>query len=245
MRKNRAYFRYKGIDSRDMYLYIVNDISFPSPEADIEFVEVLGRDGELAIDNERLKSINFSLPLQLKLPKNMHVEYMATQISNWLKSDMGWHSLSFSGSEDYEYIALCYEQFNIQQTLTNYGKTIINFKLKPYKKLKKESLLKLENGSILQNQQHRESKPLLKIKGNGDIELKNNDKDWLKLRGVDREIIVDSELMSVYKGNRPEYDKMISTITPMFPILYPGCNKITWEGNVEELEILPRWVVIV
>jgi phage-related protein len=29
-----------------------------------------------------------------------------------------------------------------------------------------------------------------------------------------------------------------------FPVLEEGKNDITWEGNVTQLEILPRWVVL-
>ena len=29
-----------------------------------------------------------------------------------------------------------------------------------------------------------------------------------------------------------------------FPIFEEGINNISWEGNVSQLEILPRWVVL-
>src|SRR5699024_1122460 len=242
--ENRAYFNYKGIDSRDMYLYIVNDVSFPSPQSNIEFINILGRDGEVAIDNERLESVDFLLPVQLRLPTELRVEQYATEISNWLKSEPDWYELFFSGSEDYKYIAMCYEQFDIAQTLTNYGKTVIKFKLKPYKRIKDEKTIKLSNGTIIQNQQSRISKPLIKIKGNGNITFKNNDEDWLTLFDIDEEITIDSELMSIYKNDRPEYTKMSSNLDPLFPIIYKGENIITWKGDVDKVEIIPRWEAI-
>lgn len=241
---DKGYFEYKGINSLDMHLRIVNDISFPSPEADIDFVEVLGKDGDVAIDNERLKGVNFPIPVQLRLPEDMDVNTMATKISEWLKTDIGWHPLRFSGSKDYEYIAMCYEQFNIQETLKQFGRTVINFRLKPYKRKIDKQIIELTNGMAVLNLWNRESEPLISIEGSGDITLKNNGIDWLILKGVDGYIIVDSEIMSVYKGNRPEFNKMNSTLRPLFPMFHPGENIITWTGNITKIEVDPRWGAI-
>lgn len=239
----KSWFEYKGINSLDMHMYIENDIVFPSPEADIEFIEVLGRDGELAIDNERLKSVSFSFPVRIKLPKNKDINQISTEISNWLKSNIGWHPLKFSGSPEYEYIAIIYEQFGIEETLRQYGKSVITFRLKPYKRKINTKPIILTNGATLVNIGMRKSKPLINITGSGNISLKNNGEDWLTLRSVDQRITIDSELMIVYKDNIPQYAKVVDL--KGFPILNEGHNKITWSGNISKLEIDPRWEAIV
>lgn len=241
---NKAWFEYKGVDSRDMHIQIVNDISFPSPEADIDFIEVLGRDGELAIDNKRLKGANFPIPIRLKLPQDMDVNTIATEISEWLKNDVGWHTLKFSGSLEYEYIAICYEQFDILETLKQYGKTVITFRLKPYKRRIDSRTIEIENGSTLINPEKRTSKPLINIEGNGDISFKNNDKDWLVLSNVEGKVTVDSELMSIYKDDINQFNKMNGELIPLFPQLTSGENKITWTGDVTKIEINPRWEAV-
>ncbi|WP_277630403.1 phage tail domain-containing protein [Atopococcus tabaci] len=240
----RAYFEYKGVLSTDFYLYIQNDISFPSPEADIEFVEIPGRDGELAISNNRLKGVSFPIPVILNLPANQTIEDVSTRISNWLKNDIGWYPLRFSGSDDYEYIALFYEQFDIKENLETYGRTVLNFRLKPYKRLLKDREIAMENGQTVLNTGYRQSKPLIEIEAVGDVTLQNNGKDWLILRGVDGSITVDSEMMTVYKGDRLQADKMIGTLSPMFPLLDIGENAITWTGNVTRVTITPRWEAV-
>lgn len=241
---SEAWFEYNGINSLDMHMRIVNDISFSSPEADIEFIEVLGKDGELAVDNKRLKGTVFSIPVRLQLPDSMDVNDAATMISDWLKNDIGWHRLRFSGSPDYEYVAICYEQINIQETLKQYGRTVINFRLKPYKYRTNGGLIVITNGSSLYNQEKRTSKPYIKVTGNGDVRFKNNGIEWLILKDIDEYIEVDSEVMSAYKGQRPSNNKMIGTLKPLFPLLNPGENNITWTGNVTKLEINPRWEAV-
>lgn len=240
-----AYFEYKGINSLDMHLKILNDISFPSPEADIEFLEVLGKDGEVAIDNGRLKSVEFPIPVHLRLPKNIDVGYMSGKISEWLKTDVGWHPFKFSGIRDYEYIGICYQQFDIQETLSNFGRTVLTFKLKPVKRRTDNSKMLIFNGQSIINPGIRLSKPLIYIEGSGPITLRNNGVDWLKLNSIDGNITIDSELMTVYKGNASHFDKMLSTLRPLFPVLSHKENVITWTGNITKLVIDPRWSVIV
>lgn len=239
-----AYFEYKGIKSTDMYLRILNEISFPSPEADIEFVEIMGKDGELAIDNDRLKGVNFSIPCSLHLPENKTIEEAATEISNWLKNDIGWHPLRFSSSPKYEYIAMCYEQFDVEETLKQFGKTVITFRLKPYKRFVGEKSIVLSNGQTIVNEGTRIAKPLIYIEGHGDITFKNNGKDWLMLTGVDGHITVDSESMNVYRGNVVQFTKMKSHLKPLFPVLENGNNRIEWTGDVTKVEITPRFEVV-
>lgn len=240
-----AYFEYKGINSLDMHLKILNDISFPSPEADIEFLEVLGKDGEVVIDNGRLKSVEFSIPVHLRLPKNIDVGYMSGKISEWLKTDVGWHPFKFSGIRDYDYIGICYQQFDIQETLSNFGKTVITFKLKPIRRLSDDNRREILNGQSIINPVKRPGKPLIYIEGSGPITLKNNGIDWLKLNSIDGNITIDSELMTVYKGSASHFEKMLSTLRPLFPILSDKENLITWTGNITKLEIDPQWSVIV
>ena len=242
---HKAFFEYKGINSLDMHLKILNDISFPSPESDIEFIEVAGKDGELAISKDRLKSIDFSIPVHLHLPKKIDVAYMSGKISEWLKTDVDWHPFKFSGLKDYEYQAICYEQFDIQETLANFGKTVITFKLKPIRKLSDDNLREILNGQSIINPGKRPGKPLIYIEGSGPITLKNNGVDWLKLNSIDGNITIDSELMTVYKGNSSHFHKMLSTLRPLFPILNHKENVITWTGNITKLVIDPRWSVIV
>ena len=238
----KAYFEYNGRKSSEFGLRIENDISFTSPEADVEFVEVLGKDGELAIDNKRLKGFDFPVPVRLYAPVGKTVDQVATEISYWLKADIGWKPFYFSGSPDYEYVAMCYQSFSITENLKRNGRAVITFKMKPYKFLKGQGTLTLTNGQTLTNEGFRASQPLIRVDGTGDITLQNNGKDWLKLTDVVNYIKVDSEAMSVYReiGN-PMFPKMYSTLKPMFPILEVGDNTITWEGTVEKVEIEPRW----
>lgn len=236
---NRTSFVFDGRDSRDFYMYIENEVSFPSPEADVELVEVLGRDGDLAIWHDRYKGVDFSLPVIIRPPYHARIDEVATKISQWLKVDVGWKRLSLGSRSEYEFVALASSPFDIRRTIMNHGRTVLHFRLKPHKYRKGQQMTSIDPSTTLVNRENTYAEPLIQVTGNGDINLYNNGKRWLSLRDVQDEITVDSEMQSVYKGNRPAYNKMISDTG--FPVLGQGNNKITWDGTVSKLELLPRW----
>lgn len=243
---NEAYFEYKGRRSTEFGLRIHNTLSITTPEQDIELLEVAGNDGDIAFDKKRLKGVDKSFPCTLFVPEGKNVDVIAKEISEWLRTDVGWDKLVFSGYEGYEFEALCYETFDIEETLRNRGKTVINFRLKPYKfRVGGRNILAITNGQTIVNIEKRASKPLIKITGNGDITIKNNDVNWLVLKSVDAYITIDTATMSVYKDGNPQFSKMNASLKPLFPLLDVGENKITWTGAVNKFEITPRWEAVI
>lgn len=243
---SEAYFEYKGRKSTEFGLRIQNALSITTPERDIELMEVPGKDGDLAFDKKRLKGVPKPFLCTLDVPDGMTVDLVAKQISEWLRTDVGWSKLVFSGYEGYEYEALCYETFDIEETLKTRGRTVINFRLKPYKfKIGSNSLIVLTNGQTLTNPEKRNAKPLIKITATGNVTLKNNGVEWLILTAVDGYLTIDSAQMSAHKDGLQQFHKMNANIKPLFPLLYPGENKITWTGTVTKVEITPRWEAVV
>lgn len=247
-------FEYKGINSLDMYLKIENDIAFSSPEADIDLVDILGRDGELVVNNNRLKGNTFPIPVVIKIPNgvNKTVSEVANDISGWLKNDISWSPLTISSMDGYEYEAIMYEKFDIVQTLETFGRTVLNFRIKPYKKRTGSKTINMTTGQTLSNPELRPSKPLIRIEGTGEIKLKNNGRDWLFINqngGVDGHIIIDSELMQAFKDVPIEpnrFNRMYGELPSLFPMLAPGNNLITWTGTgtITKVTIDPRWEAV-
>lgn len=238
-----AWFEYNGRKSTEFGIRIENDISYPSPEADVEELEIIGRDGTLYIDNERLKSMPFPIPIRVDVEDGKTLNQMSSAISGWLKGDIGLHPFRLSTEPDKEYKAIILDGFNISETIKTFGRTVITFKLEPAKMVDAEPIM-ATNGMVIQNEYNKSSKPIIHIIGTGNIEVKNNGKEWLKLRSVDDNITIDSETKSVYRADRPQYKKMVDLNEGSFPLLNPGDNKITWTGNIEAMEIQPRWEMI-
>ena len=87
------YFKYLGKTSNDFNLTINPGVSNTSPARDIEYIAVNGLDGEVSIDNNRLKNVTKSFPVT---SDGVDIEDNITAISNWLKGSRGWNQLEDS-----------------------------------------------------------------------------------------------------------------------------------------------------
>ncbi|MDV9617242.1 phage tail protein, partial [Clostridioides difficile] len=89
------------------------------------------------------------------------------------------------------------------------------------------------------------SYPLIKVFGNGDITLEINN-EVIELTEVQGHIYIDCELMNAYKIDIHTNDVVNenSRMFGEFPTFKHGENIITYSGDVEKIEIEPRWVVL-
>ena len=59
----------------------------------------------------------------------------------------------------------------------------------------------------------------------------------VELENISGNIVVDSVVQEAYKGQTLMNDHMSGD----FPILRPGMNAISWNGNVTKVVIKPNW----
>ena len=85
------------------------------------------------------------------------------------------------------------------------------------------------------NQGNDRSEPIIKITGNGQIDLSINGEKKCSLN-ISGSITLDSQEEVAYNGSQIQNRRM----TGDFPILRPGLNTITYTGNVTKVETLVR-----
>lgn len=239
-----SYFEYNGKKSNVFGLRVQAGIDISGPESDVTFIEVPGVDGDIAIDNKRLKAVQRGLPCSL-YPAGA-IEKSIDEIDEWLKKDVGWRPLSFSWEPEYQYSAILSEGIPFDITLKKFSKAVFNFKIMPYKYLKTGLTSQtLTNGQILKNPFQRKSKPIFEIVGTGDMDLTINSKKY-SFKGIDTDIKVDSLAQNAVRisvNNKLENDKLY--FFP-FPELGAGDNKISWTGSgITSVKIMPRWERVV
>lgn len=233
------YFKYLGKTSNDFNLTINPGVSNTSPARDVEYIAVNGLDGEVSIDNNRLKNVTKSFPVT---SDGVDIEDNITAISNWLKGSRGWNQLEDSEDPKYIYIAQMSDEYEFDTLLSDFGKSIIKFVMKPYKYLK-IGLDEIVLPSTINNPTGRVAKPIITIKGTGNITLKIGT-STLSLKSVDSGVIIDSltETITSLDGSRTQFNKMTSY---PFPKIAPGNQTITTSGTITECKIIPRWEVII
>jgi phage-related protein len=242
---DQAVFVYGDTVSSDMGLVVSNETAQTSPEADISFQKIPGRDGSLIVDNKRLNNFIYPIHTYLRQEVGLDIHEAVSHISQWLKGDVRYRELYLSWDPNYIYKAVYNEQFSITDILPRFGKIALNFKCHPIKYLiSGQNAMALTSGQTLLNPEKRAAKPLISIMGTGDITIKKNGVNWLILSDIDGSITVDSESKSVYKDGPNLFEKMNATLSPLFPQLDPGTNAITWAEAGFAVSITPRWEAI-
>ncbi|AME09659.1 hypothetical protein AXE85_05595 [Gemella sp. oral taxon 928] len=237
------YITYNGLNTKNLGLRLVDDIEFESPSNSMEFIEIDGVNGSKIKDKKRLSVVNRNFPFKVHNPK-ADIHHIINELNKYLiNTKVGWHDFECSWDGKHLYKASFYETFKIEGSLNSRKKCVLNFKLHPVKYLKSGlEKITLSNDQILINPENREAKPLIKLRGTGDVTLTINTQIF-KLRGVSGHIIIDCETQSAHWDNKePQYDKVHSY---PFPHLEPGDNRIKWDNNSFIVEITPRWEAVI
>lgn len=234
------YFTYRGKSSRDFCLKIKEINNLSSPSRALEAHQVLGRNGELIVDNGNYN--NFQLQLTCYIDgrpkrngKDKSLAELASELKAWLQTSFSYSPIVIDGEEFY-YEGYCDNSLDLKELFTNYGEVLLTFNCKPLKKKSSETIIIREQGQVIVNE-YMDSEPYMKIYGNGDIKILINNRP-LEFKNVEAYIEVDTELMNCYKDNVNQNNRMYTD----FPILTTGENTFTWTGRLTRIEIEPRWV---
>lgn len=236
-----SFIEFNGGRSSDFFLVLEPGLKFNSPSRNIDFQHIPGQDGDIGTGDGTFSNGSKSFPFNLLPPKGKTVEGLSTDISNWLKKDALWHDLLFDGEPDYVYQAMYYEEYDVERVISQYGKCVLKFAIKPYKFLK-SGLTAITAPTSLTNPTQRDAKPIISIKGTGNITL-NIGTETLTLKSVDGGVVIDclKQTATNLAGTAPAWDKVTSY--PL-PVIKPGKQTVLTTGTVTELKITPRYEVI-
>lgn len=231
------YFTYDGISSVDMGIRVKKANTLSSPTRSIESIEIVGRNGNLHIDNGCYNDRVISFECQIIANTKEELTQKATQIFNWLQTNIGYKKLILSDDSNYYYEAIFANNIEISRPMIKTGEMQIIFECKPLKKsISGDSVISITQSTTINNPTPHNSYPYMKVYGNGDITIKIGSQSIL-LKGVQKYIEIDSEMMDCYKGTASCNSKLFSP----FPYLSQGNNLISWVGTVTKIEIKPRW----
>lgn len=232
------FFMFKGHSSLEFGLIITEKGSYKGASRDISYTSVPGRSGDLITDNGRYKNVD--IPYKCTLLNNTAREFeeLTDQIKCWLLAEQGYFPLWDSYNKKYFRLGSYCDEADIEQELRDLGKVNLSFNCKPFRySFEGQNTIVFTAAGILYNAEFYPSSPYIKIMGSGTVTLTVNN-DSFTFTDIDEYIEVDSNIMNAYKGIQPQNNKMSGLA---FPTLQPGNNYISWVGNVQQLEIVPRW----
>lgn len=232
------FLMFRQHSSLEFGLLINSKGSYKGASRDITYTSVPGRNGDIITDNGRYKNVKIPYKMTLLNKSERDFAEVAHLIKGWLLAEQGYFELWDSYDKKYFRLASYSDEANIEQELRDIGELSLSFNCKPFKySFEGQKAVIFAAAGTLYNAEAFTSSPYIKITGSGTVTLTINNSSFT-FKDIDEYIEVDSDIMNAYKGINPQNNKMTGS---GFPTLQPGNNVISWVGNVESLEIVPRW----
>lgn len=172
-----------GVDSSEYGIYITGEAVYNAPERDVEFIEVPGRNGSIAMDKGRYNNISVTYPAGTFGKTQEEFRESLGEFRNAILSQVGYQRLEDSYHPE-EYRLGVYAS-GLEVSAVGQGQAgefELTFECKPQRFLTiGDYPIPVSDGDTLQNPTVFDSSPLLEVEGYGtvsfngyDIELDNS-----------------------------------------------------------------------
>ena len=239
-----SYFNYNGRSSAEFGLHIEKKDVFSAPEYDAEFISIPGRSGDIINPNRRFANIKVTYTVFLARKNTAALVSVLRDIKGWLYSEPDrYHEITDSYDAEYFRYGVISGNLDIEEQLNKVGSFTVTFNCKPYKYsfAGKQTVAVDASELTITNPTAFESRPYIKLYGSGAVTLNvssGGSTNLWTISEVDETIEIDSELMNCFKNAVLKND----TVTgDGFPMLKPGTTTIACAGNVQRIEVIPRW----
>lgn len=235
-RLTEAWFRFKGIDSRDMGIWIKQMPVRYMPGRNITRKHVGGMDGSYAFGDGTYNDVRVSLECDLR------DETLMTAVAAWLTGN---GELVFSDEPNLAYDASIekeYSRASITARMTGQRFTV-TWTCQPFRRIiPAASPIVLTSTGTINNPGTIYSLPKITVKGNGDFSLSIN-RQTMFMSNVSGGVVLDSQLVDAL--DLAEAITVNDLVYGEFFRMQPGANMVSWAAesgsNVESVTIEPRW----
>ena len=225
-----------GVRLSDKNLYYATIPPVPTPEQDVEYVEIRGRHGELT-KKYGYKNIPYTLKLYFHEDAIFRQEFR--KVKPFL---LNAKKLIFVEDSEVYYKVKSAQINTADSVVYKYGEFEVDFTLDPFmyeytnpKQEITESITFLNRGF--------EAQPIITAHCTGTGNVYVNDKK-ITIKNVNGTITIDSEMMNAYRKADGFITNLNNHMIGDFPVLVQGNNTVSFDGAISKLEIIKnaRWV---
>lgn len=232
-------FEYLKNTSKAQNIIINESDHLDSAESDLEIIPVLGRNGDLIVDNESYKNKSITLKCTVIPFEGETMPEALRRINHWLKGSRDYSILKFS-DDPYYFEAKYKNAIDLDNKFNLFGEISLLFERKPFKYRQGSTILINKKDTKIFNSGVVPSAPIIKIYGNGEITLYINDQAVI-FKNIENNIIVDCDIQDAYiVDDKGVISLQNNRMYSPFPIIETGYNNISWIGEVSKIEILMR-----
>ena len=228
-------FYLDGIDARSAGIQLQTPIEFSEAVPVVEAQTIPGRNGDLIWETGSYENRSGSASC-FCLQKD--VEKAVSSAGRFLMGKKGYRRLETSDDPDHYWMARAENSPRIEQRLRTLSPFEIGFDCKPQRFLKSgEHAIEFYANGVLFNQYGQIALPFITLYGNGAGTITIGDcvVDVKTLNGM---LYLDSDTQNAYNNDG---NQNLNINAPVFPVLVDGENKILFSGDIERVEIIPRW----
>lgn len=224
---------FNGKSFEDFNAFWDGSESLGTPEKDITFYEVAGRNGSLSISNNRFKNktVPFNCFIRLDFVKNF------SNLMNFLLAQDGYGRLESTTEPDVYRLAQFINDLDPETGVElKSGLFTLNFNCMPQKFLKSgEQEIEIDDTATILNPTMFDATPLIKVTGTGTININDS---VLTLNQNTSTVMIDCQIQDAYEGliNR---NQDLDVLDNNWPKLVSGENQISVDGCT--IKIKPRW----
>ena len=233
------FFIFNGCSTKEFGMAVEKRPTQKTPKRRRTTFTIPGRNGNLHIDEDAFENVEVTYDVwfrgELPTPAQAHA------VKSWLLSPKGYSRLEDKYDPDYFRLASFAGPMDIADILGRYGRCKIKFDCDPRCFLKSgEFPIDLENNASLHNPTVFTAKPLIYIYGDGEGSI--------TVAGVTVDIHTMTTGMLLDCEN--ELAQALGDVgqcldgdiyAPEFPELRAGENKVSFDGGVTAVKIVPRW----
>ena len=237
----RLWFTFKGVDSREMGVYLVEPLEIPAAERQMRFEEVPGRAGALAIDQGGFLDVDATMEAYMRDGTQM------SAVRAWMQG-AGELILSTDATRFYRArVAGEVETPRSGRGLTSRGLTV-PLRVSPFRYHvpaageSGDDVPLTSSPATVTNPGTYASTPRLTIEGTGTAVLTIGTQ-IVEVDDLGGGIIIDSELGECFDLTETQLKNSVVTLMDdAFPTLAPGANIVSWTGDgVTKITVTPRW----
>jgi len=222
---------FNGVSFRDFNTFWDGAELFSTPEKDVTFFTIAGRNGDLSISNNRFNNVERNVNCFIR--ENFRENY--TSLVNYLLSCEGYQRFETTKEPDVFQMAQFISQIEPQTgAFLKYGSFTLSFNFKPQKWLKSgEQKIYINNSLELVNPTSQVALPLIEVTGTGSITINSS---TLTLANNTSVTIIDCDTQDCYEGTINRNPDL--TIVGGFPVLKKE-NTISVTNCT--INLIPKW----
>lgn len=241
---------FNGVSSRDHGVIIEEYPELNHGARRGEAYQVAGRNGTFYAEDGTYDNYVQAYKIAVREGLHRRADLRASDLASWLLVPSGFCRLEDSFEPEYFKMARFAGPLNIAQIMGRYGRSTLEFDCLPERWLKTgEREHELTNNQFITNPTPFPSKPIIKIKRTGTINIRVNNDLFMSITEQTNTVIIDCEAETIKTADGTDlYNSTIFYHSYAdFPTLQPGVNTVdNTRGSQDtfKLTVIPRWYVL-